>query len=400
MQRLGFPLIGLIVFGGMALGLSALASASNLPEQNILSPASLRPSAATHETRAAAQAGLQEVIEFPNAIKVTPRIETVSWAPPTRSSFMATWSSVSGAKGYLLDVSASNSFSSYVDGYHGLDVGNVNGRAVTGLNPGTTYYYRVRPYTAASSGGYSNVTTATTEAPAGLIIIPAFDSSIIDDPNSAAIQAMISRAIGLYESLFSDPITIQILFRYSTTAPNGDPLPPDVLSVSRSANYTVLWNNFISHLRADARTSNDNVANASLPGSALSTNIAPSSANGRAVGLDTPPAMFPDGHIGPGGPYDGIVTLNSAQLFWFTRPLISGSFDAQRAVEHEIDEVIGLGSVPKQRTDVSTVRSGVRAPQHLDGRRGDSKLPDVLRRSEGSVRGQQLGYPPVQWCYC
>ena len=40
-------------------------------------------------------------------------------------------------------MSTSNSFSSYVDGYHDLDVGNVNGRAVTGLNPGTTYYYRV-----------------------------------------------------------------------------------------------------------------------------------------------------------------------------------------------------------------------------------------------------------------
>src|SRR6266481_7431496 len=222
MQRPGFPLIGLIIFGGMALGLSALASASNLPEQNILSPASLRPSAATHETRA----GLQEVIEFSNANKVTAPVETVSSAPPTRSSFMATWDSVSGAKGYLLDVSTSNSFSSYVDGYHGLDVGDVNGRAVTGLKPGTTYYYRVRPYTAASSGEYSNVTTATTEAATGLIINPIFDSSILDDPNSAAIQAMINRAIGIYESLFSDPITIQIRFRYSTTFPSGDPLPP------------------------------------------------------------------------------------------------------------------------------------------------------------------------------
>ena len=90
---------------------------------------------------------------------------------------MATWHSVSGAKGYLLDVSTSNSFSSYVDGYHGLDVGDVNGRAVTGLKPGTTYYYRVRPYTAASSGGYLNVTTATTQAATGLIIIPTFDCS-------------------------------------------------------------------------------------------------------------------------------------------------------------------------------------------------------------------------------
>ena len=340
MQRLGFPLIGLIVFGSMALGLSALASASNLPEQNIISHASLQPSAATHETRA----GLQEVIEFPNANKVAPRIETVSWAPPTRSSFMAAWGSVSGAKGYFLDVSTSNSFSSYVDGYHGLDVGNVNGRAVTGLNPGTTYYYRVRPYTAAGSGGYSNVMTATTEVPTGLIINPTFDSSITGDPNAAAIEAMISRAIGIYESLFNDPITIQILFRYSTTAPNGDPLPADVLSESRSVVYTLPWNNFISALRADATTSNDNTANASLPGSALSTNMVPSSGNGRAVGLDTPPAMFPDGHVGQGGPYDGIVTLNSAQAFQFTRPPSSDSFDAQRSVEHEMDEVMGFGS--------------------------------------------------------
>ena len=248
------------------------------------------------------RAGLQEVIEFPNANEVTPPIETVSSAPPTRSSFMATWDSVSDAKGYLLDVSTSNSFSSYVDGYHGLDVGNVNGRAVTGLNPGTTYYYRVRPYTAASSGGYSNVTTATTEAPTGLIIHPTFDSSIINDPSSAAIQAMIIRAIGIYESLFSDPITIQILFRYSTTAPAPSPtLCRQAFSQQVFPSiYTVPWNDFISALRADATTSNDNRANASLPGSPLSTNIAPSSANGRAVGLNTPPAMFPDGTIGHG----------------------------------------------------------------------------------------------------
>ena len=32
----------------------------------------------------------------------------------------------------------------YVDGYHDLDVGDVTGRVVTGLNQGTTYYYRVR----------------------------------------------------------------------------------------------------------------------------------------------------------------------------------------------------------------------------------------------------------------
>src|SRR6266403_2983240 len=344
MQRPGFSLIRLIVFGGVALGLAALAATGNLPEANINSPASLKPGAATHETRAGLQEGLQNIIEFRNAAEITPPIETLSSVPPTRSSFMATWDNLSGATGYFLDVSTSNSFSNYVDGYHDLDVGNVNGRAVTGLNPGTTYYYRVRPYTGAGSGGYSNGTTATTQPATGLIIEPTFDSSITDDPNAAAIEAVINRAIAIYESLFSDPVMTHILFRYSDSAPDGTPFPPGVLAASRSAVYTVSWNNFVSALRADARTSNDHTAIASLRASPLSANIAPSSANGRAVGLDTPPAMFADGTFGQGGPFDGIVTLNSAQPFWFTRPLISGSFDAQRSVEHEIDEVMGLGS--------------------------------------------------------
>src|SRR5437899_1440647 len=167
----------------------------NSPQQNIASTAPLQPSAATHETRVGLEAGLQGLTEFRAANEITPRIETVSPAPPTRSSLMASWPSVSGAKGYFLDVSTSNSFSSYVDGYHDFDVGNVNGRAVTGLKPGTTYYYRVRPYTGAGSGGYSNMVTATTEAPNGLIIHPTFDCSIINDPSSADIHTMLTEAI-------------------------------------------------------------------------------------------------------------------------------------------------------------------------------------------------------------
>src|SRR6478609_555450 len=172
-QRPGFPLIRLIVFGGMALGLAALAATGNLPEPNINSPAS-QPGVAMHETRIQLREVFQELVEFGKPNGITPLIETVS-ARPLRTSIMATWSNVSGAKGYLLDVSASASFSSYVAGYHDLDVGNVNGRAVTGLNRGTTYYYRVRPYNAAGLGGYSNVTTAKTEAATGLIINPHYD---------------------------------------------------------------------------------------------------------------------------------------------------------------------------------------------------------------------------------
>jgi hypothetical protein len=86
-----------------------------------------------------------EVLQVPNLSALASDTEAVS-SPPTRSTFMATWERVSGAKGYVLDVSTSGSFTTtYLEGYRALDVGDVRGRLVTGLNQGTTYYYRVRP---------------------------------------------------------------------------------------------------------------------------------------------------------------------------------------------------------------------------------------------------------------
>ena len=257
---------------------------------------------------------------------------------------MAMWPNVRGVRGYLLDVSKSSSFKSFVNGYHDLDVGDTTGRVVTGLSRGTTYYYRVRPYDVTGLGSYSEVMSGATEATTGLVIHPTFDSSITGNPDSAAIQATINGAISIYESFFSDPITIEIRFRYSTTQPNGDPMPAGRIAQSNFVYYTIAWDTYVNALRADARTGNDNIANASLPGSALSANIRPGSAGGRAVGLDTPPAMFADGTVGNGGPYDGIVTLNSSSPYQFTRPPASSNYDAQRSFEHEMDEVIGLGS--------------------------------------------------------
>ena len=177
-----------------------------------------------------------------------------------------------------------------------------------------------------------------------LVINATFDSSITSDPNSAAIEAIINNAVSIFRSLFNDPITVSILFRYATTNPDGSPLPPGALAVSYSAVYAVPWNTYIDALKADAATANDATANASLSASALSTNVVPSSANGRAVGLNTPPAMFANGSVGAGGPYDGIVTLNSNQPFKFTRPPASGMYDGQRSTEHEMDEILGFGS--------------------------------------------------------
>jgi hypothetical protein len=88
-----------------------------------------------------------------------------------------------------------------------------------------------------------------------------------------------------FESLFSDPFTVHILFRYSTTRPNGAAIAPQNIAESEWVFYTVDWDSYITDLKDGANSRNDAAANATLPSNALSPNIALASANGRAVGI-------------------------------------------------------------------------------------------------------------------
>jgi hypothetical protein len=182
------------------------------------------------------------------------------------------------------------------------------------------------------------------DAGGGFVMHVSFDDSITNDPNAAAIESAVVDAARTYVSLLTDPITVSIRFRYATTRPDGTPLGTGLLAESQSCLYRVSWASYVDALVADATTPNDTLATASLPAEPLSVQIDPTSANGRAVGLDLPPVMFADSSLGPGGPYDGIVTINALKPFSFMRPPAPQTYEAQRSIEHEIDEVLGLGS--------------------------------------------------------
>ena len=337
--------LGLILFSaGIFLGLAVVASdpaQSNSVE--FMGQASGVPAGAnSHTTWGGAESTAEAITEATSQ----DLIANIKEAPATRASCVASWARISGAKGYLLDVSKNSSFRYFIDGYHDLDVGDAEGRVVTGLEPYTTYYYRVRPYTEWGLAEVSNTMSAATATSSGLIIRATFDSSILNNPRSAAIQTAINQSIAIYESIFGDPITVTIRFRYANTNAGGGALS----GVSRSEYLIHLepYAMFRSALSADAKTANDSSGNSSLqlyPLSPTPNGIVVSTANGRALGFNTPATMCTNGAFSCNGPfYDGIITLNSTEPIQFTRPASSHNYDARMAIEHEIDEVIGLGT--------------------------------------------------------
>ncbi len=118
----------------------------------------------------------------------------------TSSGFTANWAVVTGATGYLLDVSTVNTFASFVAGYNGLVVsgGSTISQAVTGLNPATPYYYRIRATnaTACTSANSSTITVVT--ACAAITVFPSVESFATYLPSTCWIEgdAGVSLATG------------------------------------------------------------------------------------------------------------------------------------------------------------------------------------------------------------
>lgn len=77
------------------------------------------------------------------------------------SGFKAKWNFVSGAQNYLLDVSTSGKFETFITNYNAKPITDLN-EIVDGLAAGTQYYYRVRAKSDGQTSAYSNVISIVT----------------------------------------------------------------------------------------------------------------------------------------------------------------------------------------------------------------------------------------------
>ena len=87
------------------------------------------------------------------------------------TSFQANWQSAANAEDYLLDVAIDPDFDDLVAGFNGHEVEDPTlFKVVTGLEPGRTYYYRVRSKGLGATSVYSTtVSVTTTSLPAPVV---------------------------------------------------------------------------------------------------------------------------------------------------------------------------------------------------------------------------------------
>jgi len=169
---------------------------------------------------------------------------------------------------------------------------------------------------------------------AGLIITPTFDSSITSDPHAAEIEATINQAIGFYESYYTNPINVNIDFVESNSISLGE---------SEWYYFTIPYSTFYNALKTTAQNApyptpltgvinGGYVPNQTNNPVTNNSSIYAKSVNLTALGLSGYNATFTGG-------YNGIVTLNVGET-----TVGGGQYELLATTEHEIDEVLGLGS--------------------------------------------------------
>jgi len=163
-----------------------------------------------------------------------------------------------------------------------------------------------------------------------LVINPIWDSSITSDPNAVTIMSTINAAIAVYQTRFSDPVTVTIRFQETGSGLGG----------SSTFFGNISYSSYRSALVADASSSSDSTALAHLPVAANNpvngnANVSVTTANLRALGFAASP---------PAGSPDSTISLNTSIMNLDRLSINPSRYDLMAVVSHEIDEALGFGT--------------------------------------------------------
>lgn len=182
-----------------------------------------------------------------------------------------------------------------------------------------------------------------------LTINATFDNTLSSDAHDA-----INTAISVFMGLISDPVTVNIYFQSGSIGglgTNSVGLFPEYYNNANPSPFS----NVRGLLAADATANPSNTilttAVANLPTGSTALNGRPflymTAANLRALGLSASYCYNAAGsYVGCGAATavnDSVITLANSGVLDYTRPITSGKYDALRVIEHEIDEVLGVG---------------------------------------------------------
>lgn len=210
-------------------------------------------------------------------------------------------------------------------------------------------------------------------AQANLIITHTFDDSIKNDPNVTVIEDTIKSAIGVFASTYSNPIDVLIYFQ------EGGGLGESNFFLS-SLSYSAVYSALVTKNANPAAIAglNANGGNNSRNPVTSSFQIDVKSANARALGINVSPGCVPEPPppndtsglptecvSGSTNAVDGIISLKTG--ITYPQTANDGSnYGLMSVVEHEIDEILGLGSsLADTSASSGTVTSRNPSPEDL-----------------------------------
>ncbi|HEX2944008.1 MAG TPA: NF038122 family metalloprotease [Rhodopila sp.] len=179
-----------------------------------------------------------------------------------------------------------------------------------------------------TSSGSTPTTVTTSSSP--FVINITWDSSVASAPS--AFKTAVTTAATYLESVFNDPVTINISVGYGEV--NGNALGSSTLGASQSYLSSYSYSTLRTALSNDATSAADTSAVASLPStSPVSGTFWTTTAQAKALGLTSATSTATDGFIG----------FSSSLPFTYSdsNGVASGTYDFNGVALHEMTEVMG-----------------------------------------------------------